>query len=372
MKNPKTMFEIKSKCKSARTGILKTKTGEIKTPFFMPVTTKGAAKFIDFEELKKIGTDCVISNSWLLYQKPGLKLIKNIKGLHKFYSWDKGIFTDSGGFQSLNEFFLQKSTDEGAYFKSPYDGKTELITPENAMDIQLTLDSDVAMCLDDVPQHDDVIQTIKEKTKRTHAWAKRCIEYHKKHNKKGQLLFGIAQGGMDKEERKKSIEYLCSLGFDGLALGGLAIGEPVHTMYEMINASIGFFPDEKVRYLMGIGSPQDIVTCISMGVDCFDSTYPTQTARHGTLLTWKGKLKLNRTEYTNDLNPIDKECDCYVCKNYTRAYIKHLLSLGEPTGKKLATYHNLYFMQKLIEKVRITIEDDTFDKFKEDFIKCYS
>jgi len=361
------MFNITAKDGKARTGILKIGKKEIKTPFFMPVSTKGAVKFADFEELKEIGTDCVISNSLLLYQRPGLEVIKKAGGLHKFYNWPKGIFTDSGGFQTLDEFFKKKSTDEGAYFKSPYDGTTELITPEKAMEIQMTLKCDVAMCLDDVPKHDDPTDIIKEKTRKTHLWAERC----KKAHKGPQLLFGIAQGGMNKDIRKKSIEFISKLDFDGIALGGLAIGEPIVTMHEMIRASINHAPEDKPKYLMGVGSPNDLLECISMGVDIFDSTFPTQNARHSTLFTWRGKLKLDRKEYRTDQGPIDKDCDCRVCKNYSRAYIHHLLRVSEPTGKKLATYHNLFFMQKLIEKTRDSISEGKFDEFRTEFSRVY-
>jgi len=357
------MFKLNSTDKLARTGILSIGKKQIKTPFFMPVSTKGAVKFIDFEELKEIGTDCIISNSLLLYQRPGLKTVTKAGDLHGFYNWNRGIFTDSGGFQTLDSYFKQKATEEGAYFKSPYDGKTELITPEKAMEIQMKLGSDVAMCLDDVPKHDDDLQTIRSKTLRTHAWAKKC----KKAHKGPQLLFGIAQGGMNKEIRRKSIKYISELGFDGIALGGLAIGEPISTMYEMIKASIPHVPEDKPRYLMGVGSPEDLLECISMGVDIFDSTFPTQNARHKTLFTWEGKLRIDQTKYANDQGPLDPKCKCKVCNNYSRAYIHHLLRVNEATGKKLATYHNLYFVQRLMERARKEIENNSFYQFKDDF-----
>jgi queuine tRNA-ribosyltransferase len=370
------MFEIKASDNktSARTGSIRTAHGKIKTPFFMPVSTKGTVKYIDFEELKKIGTDCVISNSLLLYQKPGLKLIKKAGGLHKFYNWDKGIFTDSGGFQTLDEFFKQKSTHDGVYFNSPYSGKIELIKPEDSMNIQLTLRPDIAMCLDDVPLHNDNLQTTRSKTLTTHSWAKRCKEYHDEHNyegKKRQLLFGIAQGGMYKDLRKKSINFIKKQNFDGIALGGLAIGESIGTMFDMIKTSVPHIPKEKPRYLMGVGSPEDLLKCISLGVDCFDSTFPTQNARHGTIFTWNGKLKILNSKYKEDFSQLQDDCDCYVCKNYSKAYIHHLLKINEATGKKLASYHNLYFVQRLMEKIRQKIQDNKFEKFKEDFISKY-
>jgi len=365
------MFEITSEDKAARTGILKTAHGKIKTPFFMPVATKGAVKFIDFQELTTIGAECIISNSLLLHLKPGLDVIKKAGGLHKFYNWKHGIFTDSGGFQSLDDFFLQNTNQKGADFRSPFDGKTQLITPEKAMDIQLALGSDVAMCLDDVPRFNDTLQVTRSKTLRTHTWAKICKEYHDQ-KKDGQLLFGIAQGGMSKELRKKSIQFITGLDFEGIAIGGLAIGEPIKTMYDMLRASVPHIPKEKPRYLMGVGSPEDLLECISLGVDCFDSTFPTQNARHSTLLTWKGKLRLDRKEFSDDFRAVDQDCDCLACKNYSRAYIQHQLRANEAVGKKLATYHNLYFVQRLMEKCREAIRENKFEKFRKEFLAGYS
>ncbi len=351
---------------SARAGTLKTAHGMLKTPFFMPVATKGTVKFMDFQELEKTGTECIISNSLLMYLRPGLGIVKKAGGLHKFYGWKKGIFTDSGGFQSLDCFFMQKASYKGAYFRSPFDGQTQLVTPEKAMDIQLGLGSDVAMCLDDVPKYDDSLQKARSKTLRTHGWAKRCKEYHDQHKKK-QMLFGIAQGGMFKDLREKSISFMKSLDFDGYALGGLAIGEPLSRMHSLIKSSIPHFPEDKPRYLMGVGSPDDLLECISMGVDCFDSTFPTQNARHSTLLTWKGRLRIDRKEYSDDFRPVDSSCDCYVCRNYSRAYIQHLLRANEAVGKKLATYHNVYFVQELIRKSREAILENRFDSFRKRF-----
>jgi queuine tRNA-ribosyltransferase len=353
------MFEISAESGSARTGILKTAHGKIKTPFFMPVATKGAVKYIDIPDLKNIGTDCIISNALLQYQRPGLKTIQKAGGLHKFYNWDKGIFTDSGGFQTLDEFFKKKSTHDGAYFQSPYDNMTELITPEKAMNIQLTLGSDVAMCLDDVPKHDDDLQTTRTKTLRTHSWAKRCKRYHDRHRKK-QLLFGIAQGGMYKDIRKKSIDYISGLGFDGIALGGLAIGEPIPKMFEMLKASVPHMPKAKPRYLMGVGSPDDLVKCIKMGVDMFDSKFPAENARHGTLFTSRGNLKIGQRRYADDQRPIEKDCGCITCQNHTRSYVRHLLNVNHPVGKRLATYHNLYHVQQMIEDIREDISRGRF------------
>jgi queuine tRNA-ribosyltransferase len=364
------MFTISHTSGLARDGTLKTSHALIATPFFMPVATKGTVKYLDFGELEELGTRCIISNALLLSQRPGIDLVKEVGGLHRFYGWKHGIFTDSGGFQSLDGFFLEKATHEGAYFRSPFDGKTERITPERAMEIQIALGSDVAMCLDDVPKADDNLQAVRSKTLRTHAWAKRCKEYHDIHGGK-QLLFGIAQGGTDPMLRAKSAAYMTKLDFDGIALGGLAIGEPVAAMREMIAQTLPHIPSAKPRYLMGVGSPEDLLECIGQGVDCFDSTFPTQNARHQTLFTWKGKLRLDRKEYSRDLSPIDEDCGCRVCRDHTRAYLQHLFKVREATAMKLATYHNLYFIQELMTRARTAIEKDHYREWKEETLASF-
>jgi queuine tRNA-ribosyltransferase len=370
------IFEIADKDKTARTGILKTAHGKLLTPMFMPVATKGSVKFTDFRELKQMKTQAVISNSLLLYLRPGLETIRKAGGLHRFMNWDKGIFTDSGGFQVLDDYLLQKTTDEGAYFKSPYDGKKHILTPKLSAEIQAVLGSDVAMVLDDVAKYNAERHVVEDKLQRTIKWAK---EFQKEHEqacstagrKKRQLVFGIAQGGTFNDLRKKSIQELNKLDFDGMALGGLAIGEPMSKMQNTIKFSTRLMPSHKPRYLMGVGSPADLVMAIGMGVDVFDSTMPTKNARHGTMFTMKGRLRIDKKEYGHDTRPIDEECDCFVCRNYTRAYIQHQLRMNEPTGKKIATYHNLHFMQSLIRKSREAIEEGKFDKFKAGILKVY-
>ncbi len=364
----------------ARIGYLKIGRKKIETPVFMPVATKGTVKFLDFQELEKTKTSCFISNSLLLYQRPGAKLISRVGGLHKFYGWKHGIFTDSGGFQSLDSFLNKKSNEQGIIFKSPYDGKKELISPEKAMEIQYSLGADVIMCLDDVPKPGDSYSNVKEKTERTHRWALRCKKRHQellgkgsrnKGRNKRQLLFGIAQGGTYKRLRKLSAEFISKQGFDGVALGGLAIGEPVSKMFDMIRLSLSYVPKDKPRYLMGVGAPENIIDAIALGVDFFDSTFPTQNARHATLFSFKGKLRIDRKEHRDSLKDIDKECDCYVCRNYSRAYLHHLLRVNEATGKKLATYHNIYFMQRLIAKAKEAIRENSFEKLKKEISENY-
>ncbi len=355
----------------ARIGKLKTPHGWLETPFYMPVATKAGVKLIDSTELKEMKAECIISNSLVLYFNPGLEFLGKAGGIHKFMNWNKGIFTDSGGFQTLNEYFRQKTDDRGAYFKSPYDGKMHLITPERAMFIQDQIGSDVAMVIDDVPHYGRSKKENVDMLKRTHDWAARCKVAHDELKTK-QLLFGIGQGGTYKDLRKKSIEYLETLDFDGLALGGLAIGEPISKMFDMITYSVNLKPKDKPRYLMGVGSPDDIVNSIALGVDCFDSTFPTQNARHGTLFSFGGKIKITNRKYREDFGPIDSECNCKVCKNFSRAYIHHLMRNGEYLGMRLASYHNVWFMHDLIRKVKTAIKENSLAKFQKTFVKSFS
>jgi queuine tRNA-ribosyltransferase len=364
------MFEISSRSGRARSGILGTTHGRLRTPMFMPVATKGSVKFEDYTELKEMKTQCVISNSLLLFLRPGLDMISRAGGLHKFMHWDKGIFTDSGGFQVLDDYLLQKTTDEGAHFKSPYDGKRYILTPKLSAEIQATLGSDVAMVLDDVAKHNATREMVIDKLKRTMLWSEEFKREHGKLDIKGgrkQLVFGIVQGQKHNDLRRKSISFLKKMDFDGMALGGLAIGEPMSTMHDVIKYSTRLMPDDKPRYLMGLGSPVDMVKAIGMGVDVFDSTMPTRNARHGTLFTWNGNLRIDKKD-NDDMKPIDEECECYVCRSFTRAFIKHQLRMNEPTGKKLATYHNLYFMQDLIRRCREAIEERRYDSFSRKFL----
>lgn len=368
-------FKITHQDGEARVGKLKTAHGYLETPFYMPVATKAGVKLVDSLALKEMKAECIISNSLVLYYTPGLDILKKAGKVHKFMNWNKGIFTDSGGFQTLNPYFNHKTNDKGAYFKNPSTGKTELITPEKAMEIQNAIGSDVAMVLDDVPHYGKSKKDNIEMLKRTHDWAKRCKVHHgeiKGTTNSKQLLFGIGQGGTYKDLRRKSIEYLESLNFDGLALGGLAIGEPTKSMFDMIKYSIRQMPKEKPRYLMGVGSPDDIIESIFRGVDCFDSTFPTMNARHGTLFTFNGKIKITNSKYKEDFKPIDEKCNCKICKNYTRAYIHHLMRSGQFLGMQLASYHNVYFMMDLIRKIKTAIKENRLTKYKKEFLKSWS
>lgn len=361
------MFELKHK-DGARTGILKTLHCKVETPFFMPVATKTAVKYVDIEDLEEIGVQSIISNSFILSLRPGLDVIKKAGGIHKFMNFKNCIFTDSGGFQKIKKSFEVKCTHDGIEFKSPFDGKKHLLTPKKAVEIQETIGSDVAMILDDMPLHGHSKERVALAVERTHRWSQEFLKYH---TSKKQLVFGIAQGGIYKDLREKSATFIGNLDFDGFAFGGLAIGESSEEMYKMINMQVKHFPEDKVRYLMGVGSPKEMVNAIAAGVDCFDSTFPTQNARHGTLFTSQGKLRIMQSKYTNDTKPIDKECDCYICKNHSRAYIRYLLKMGEPNGLHYATYHNIYFLTHLMKKIRTSIKENSFEKFRRSFVKKF-
>jgi queuine tRNA-ribosyltransferase len=358
-------FKITSRSGKARTGILKTKTGEYETPFFMPVATKGAVKYIDMDEISELGSYSFISNAFLLHLKPGLEVIKKHKGLHNFVNWKKCIFTDSGGFQvlSLNNF-KDKFSDNGLKFKSPFDGSTHELTPKKVMEIEQTIGSDVAMCLDQMPLYGSTYEQVKEATNRTHLFAEQCIKYHKD---KSQLLFGICQGGTFQDLRVQSAKFISSLDFDGVALGGLAVGEPLEDMKKMIDTSIKNLPENKPKYLMGVGSPKEIIEAVEQGIDIFDSVWPTRNARHGKIFTIKGYVDIGQTKFKEDLSPLDKNCNCKVCKNHSKAYLHHLFKTNEPLGNKLLTYHNLFFMQNLMQKIRKAIKDNKFQELKDEY-----
>ena len=362
------MFKIIAKEKDARTGILQTRHGKVETPFFMPVATKTAVKYLDPRDLEEIGVRTIISNSFVLSLRPGTKLIKKAGGIHKFMNFHNCIFTDSGGFQKMRESFSTKITEKGVVFKSPFDGKVQLITPKDAMKIQEDIGSDIAMALDDMPLYGSSKEDVKKSLVRTHRWALECLKYHKD---KKQLLFGIAQGGVYKELREESAKFIGGLAFDGVAFGGLAIGETSKETRDMINLSVKHFPSDKVRYLMGVGNPRQLVEAISAGVDCFDSTFPTQNARHGTLFTSLGKLMIENAKYKEDLKPVDVDCGCYVCKNYSRAHVRHLLKMKEANGLRYATYHNIYFLNNLMKDIRVAIKLGKFENFKKEFLKKY-
>jgi queuine tRNA-ribosyltransferase len=360
-------FKITNQDKNARTGILKTKTGSYETPFFMPVATKGAPKYIEASEIKELDGYAMISNAFLLYLKPGLKVIKKNKGIQKLMNWSGCSFTDSGGFQvlSLNKF-KDKFSDEGLVFKSPYDGSIHKLNPKTVMKIEEEIGSDVAMAIDQMPLYGQTKDEVKIATERTHKWAIECLKTHKDSK---QLLFGICQGGVFPDLRKESAEFFSKLNFDGYGIGGLAVGEPKEKMKKMVKIATETLPKNKPRYLMGVGSPKEIIECVELGVDIFDSVWPTRIARHGKVMTKNGSYNINKKEFELDLKPLDKSCNCKVCKNYTKSYLHHLYKVKEPLAMKLLSYHNLAFIQNLMKEIRTSIKNKKFNELKKKYKK---
>ncbi len=352
-------FKLKAVDGKARAGLLKTAHGTIQTPFFMPVATKGSVKLVSNKELLETGTECIICNAYLLSLKPGLETVEKAKGLHQFIGWKKSIFTDSGGFQTLSDKFLVKANDKGVYFRNPFDLSKDFLGPEKATRIQNRLESDIAMCLDDVPKNGCSKARAKESAERTGLWAKKCKAAHK--NKK-QLLFGICQGALVPKLRKKSSQEIEALDFDGNAIGGLGIGENEKQRNKMISLSNSIFSEEKTRYLMGVGSAKDILKAISLGVDAFDSCFPARIARHRTAMTSKGNLNLKSGKFKKDFKPLDSECNCFACKNHSRAFLHHLVKTREENGLRLLSIHNISFVQALVKNARQTIKENEFEK----------
>jgi len=360
-------FEIstKSSFSNARSGILSTHHKNLETPFFMPVATKGAVKFVTNPGLVgDMGVDCLIANAFVNYLKPGLELVKSAGGLHKFFGWSGALFTDSGGFQLLSETFVDHLTDKGVYFKNPFDKSVELVTPERAIEIQNSLGSDVAMCLDHLVHFGKSRLDYFDAMVRTTEWALRCKVAHSNPN---QLLFGITQGGTYPDLRKKSAISIESIGFDGVAVGGLCIGEDPKSMYDMTEVTKSVISENLPVYLMGVGSPLEILNLVERGVDVFDSAYPTRMARHGLIFTHKGQIKIDKAIHKSSFVPLDSTCSCFVCKNHSRAYLHHLFKTYEQNGLMLLSYHNTFFIANLLKNIRTAIKENSFEKFKKDF-----
>jgi queuine tRNA-ribosyltransferase len=342
---------------SARLGILKTMHGKIETPFFMPVQTKGTAKFLNQKELREIGIKAIICNALLLSLKPGIKIIKKFGSIHDFIGWNKIIFTDSGGFQVLRREFLIKLYSTGILFRNPFNGEKIFLTPQKAIKIQNTLNSDVIMCLDDVPSIEKSKKTVANSVKNTIEWAKTCL---KEHENKKQLLFGITQGSVFPDLRKKCTIALNSLNFDGIAIGGLSIGEKEKQRNKIIMLSNKLISKEKPRYLMGVGSIKDIIKSVANGMDFFDSAFPTRMARHGIAFTFKKDLNILKKQFKNDEKPLEKNCNCMVCQNFSRAYIHHLFKVKEPNGLHYLSHHNIALIEQLMKKIRNALKENSF------------
>lgn len=353
----------------ARLGRVHTPHGSIETPVFMPVGTQATVKAMTPEELKDIGAQIILSNTYHLYMRPGQDIVKEAGGLHKFMNWDRPILTDSGGFQVFSLSNLRDIKEEGVTFKSHIDGSKHFITPEKAVEIQNDLGSDIIMCFDECLPYPCDRDYAEISLNRTIRWAKRCKDAHK--NTETQSLFGIIQGGMFKELREKSVEEMTKIDFPGYSIGGLSIGEPKPILYEVLDWTVHLMPENKARYLMGVGSPDCLIEGSIRGIDMFDCVLPTRIARNGTVFTSHGKLVVRNAEYSRDYRPLDPECDCYACRNYSRAYIRHLFKAKEILGARLTTIHNLHFLIKLMEKIRFAIKDGNLLKLRDEFYRKY-
>lgn len=358
------MFKLlkKNKKSKARRGKLITKHGEIETPFFMPIATKGAVKGLSSLDMKELGAQILLSNTYHLFLRPGEKLIKKAGGLHGFMNWDRPVLTDSGGFQVFSLAKFRKISEEGAKFKSHIDGKEYMLTPEKAMKIQNDLGSDIIMVLDECVSLPADREYIEESVNLTTRWAKRCKEEISKLDNNKSLLFGIVQGGTFENFREKSAKDLIKIGFDGYAIGGLAVGESKDDMYKVVDHTTDFLPKDKPRYLMGVGMPEDILKAVNLGVDMFDCVIPARNARHGFLFIDLEIKNLNTLKYNSvkilnekhkeDFTSLDSNCDCLTCQNYTKAYLRHLFMSEDYLGQRLATIHNVRFYMKLMEGIR--------------------
>ncbi|MCC0729676.1 tRNA guanosine(34) transglycosylase Tgt [Clostridioides sp. ZZV14-6048] len=364
-------YELIKTCKQsgARIGRLHTPHGIIETPIFMPVGTQATVKSMTPEELKEIGSQIILSNTYHLYMRPGHELIKKAGGLHKFMNWDKPILTDSGGFQVFSLGPLRKIKEEGVEFRSHLDGSKHFLTPEKAMEIQNALGSDIMMAFDECAPYPADREYVKNSLERTTRWLKRCKDAHNNTDK--QALFGIIQGGMYKDLREQSAKEITSIDLPGYAIGGLSVGEPKPLMYDVLEHTTPFMPKDKPRYLMGVGSPDDLVEGVIRGVDMFDCVLPTRIARNGTAMTSQGKVVVRNATYAEDFTPLDPECDCYACKNYSRAYIRHLVKANEILGARLITTHNLHFLLNLMKQIRQAIMEDRLLDFRNEFFAKY-
>lgn len=352
----------------ARYGLLETSHGCVETPVFMPVGTQGTVKAVAPDRLKALGIRIFLCNAYHLHLRPGEELIQEAGGLHRFISWDGALLTDSGGFQVFSLAQLVRVDDEGVSFRSHLDGSLHRFTPESAIRIQEALGADIIMTLDECVGFPASFEQERRAAERTVRWARRCKEAF---SGKGQLLFGIIQGGVEKDLRRFCAEKIVEIGFDGYAIGGLSVGEPKPLMYEMIEVVEPFLPEDRPRYLMGVGSPESIVEAVLRGVDMFDCVLPTRNARNACLFTSRGRMNIDRQEFARDFRPPDPECTCYTCQNFSRAYLRHLFKAGEIVAAELATIHNLAFMVKLMTDIRRALKEGYFSEFAREFLSLY-
>jgi queuine tRNA-ribosyltransferase len=364
-------YELIKTCKQtgARIGKLHTPHGTIDTPIFMPVGTLATVKTMTPEDLKEMNAQIILSNTYHLFLRPGHELVAEAGGLHSFMNWDRAILTDSGGFQVFSLSNLRQIDEEGVAFRSHLSGEKLFLSPEKAMEIQNALGADIMMAFDECAPYPAEPEYVKPSMERTTRWAERCLKAHKRPH--DQALFGIVQGGMYRELREQSARDITSLDFPGYAIGGLSVGEPHQLMYEVLDYTVPLLPSNKPRYLMGVGSPDALIEGAIRGIDMFDCVLPTRIARNGTCMTSEGRLVIRNAKYAHDFTPLDPNCDCYTCRNYTRAYIRHLIRCDEILGVRLTTYHNLHFLLNMMEQVRQAIMEDRLRDFRDEFFARY-
>lgn len=362
-------FKVEGQDGNARAAKLNTAHGEIKTPVFMPVGTKATVKAMLPEELKENAAQIILGNTYHLHLRPGEDIIKELGGLHKFMNWDGPILTDSGGFQVFSLSKLRTISEEGVEFRSHLDGSKYFISPEKSMEIQMDLGSDIIMAFDECPPYPSTEKELIDSMELTLRWLKRCKE---RMNRPESLLFGIVQGGLSLELRQRSLEQITSVDLPGYALGGFSVGEPIEMMHELVKVVGPQMPGHKPRYLMGVGTPLDLILSVDSGIDMFDCVMPTRVARNGTLYTWEGKVSIKRKEYQRDPSPLDPECHCYTCKNYSKAYLRHLFMSGEILSARLNTIHNLHFYLNLMKLAREAILEGRWAEFRDHCISRFT
>ena len=364
------MFQIihQDKNSKARLGKLTASHGVIETPCFMPVGTQGTVKTLSPAELEESGAQIILANAYHLLLRPGMEVIRKAGGLHKFISWEGSILTDSGGYQIFSLARFRKVSDEGVEFQSHIDGLKHFLTPENVIEIQRDLGSDIIMPLDECVHYPCAKDYAEIAMKRTIDWARRC----KAVNPKEQILFGIVQGATYEDLRKQCAQRLVEIGFDGYAIGGISVGEPKNLRYNITTFTVGYLPRESPRYLMGLGMPADILEAVAEGIDLFDCVIPTRYGRNGTAFTSEGKLTIRNAPYISDYQVLDENCSCYTCKNFSRAYLRHLFNCDEILGLRLVSRHNVHFYLELMRKIRRAIHEDRFGEFKKEFLAKYA
>ena len=366
-------FQVEHTCGSARTGALVTPHGKVPTPAFMPVATQGSVKALGPDEVKETGARIILGNAYHLYLRPGIDLVRTLGGLHAFSGWEGPMLTDSGGFQAFSLGALGRLTDDGILFRSHLDGSEHLFTPESSIRDQVGLGADIIMCLDQCIASSESRDAVREAMGRTHRWALRCREARRGYaDHPAGALFGIVQGGVFTDLRQESAGYLTSLDFDGYGVGGLAVGESKAEMYSVTELVTELLPRDKPRYLMGVGTPEELVECVYLGIDMFDCALPTRVARNGALFTPDGRVDITNGRFRDAAGPVQEGCDCYACRRFSAAYLHHLFKAKEILGLRLASLHNLRFVLRLMEDMREAIAGGRFEAFRRDFLASFT